>query len=318
VTVAWLLVAAVSVAGGPGVPDGVVERAGSVLESALGGSEARLELFRTAEEMAAAVRKVDPDAQAGDFAAYFHRESRTIFAWMAPHPDDRLFADRLPGPLLGALVHEAQHAKAPDVRPAWRAEGAADRDAVRFLATTDWPGRGAWEWMLESRVWRAREEGLFAPEEKFKEMIPSELPAAQRAVWYAQAYELARGEREVDLPWILWQGTADPSVRGFRLYPRSHVVRRRPGALDLVVTPVIPGEFEIRFGDGRIRFLKAGGVRSGQGEVHACPPLRKATRISFDGRVVRFGGKAVLTVEPRAGRVGLAAGPGAFDVKDAS
>jgi hypothetical protein len=328
VTAALLLAAAITVVGGPGVPDSVSQRARSVVETALGEGDARLELFRTAAEMEAAVRRIDATAHLGDYADYFHRESRTIFAWMAPHADDRLFADRLPGPLLGALVHEVQHARAGDARPVWRAEGEADLATTRFLARTDWVGRGAWAWMLESRIRRARTEKLFAPDEKFRAMSPWSLPAAQRAVWYAQAYALTRGERETDLPWILWQGTADPIERGsFRLYPGAVVVRRHPGPLTFTVTPIIPGDFEIRLGDdeGRIRILVAGGVQAGWGstaiewdKVRACPPLGAASRIEFDGRVLRVGGKRVLYVQPLEGRVGFATQAGAFDIKDAS
>ena len=327
-----LLLAGIVASGGPGVPPATVERARAVLETALAGFEGdvRLRLYRTRREMEAAA----PTAPAGHLA-FYHEESRTVFAWLAPRPDAVLFENRLPGILTGALVHEAQHARGVP-------EGAADREAVRLLRGAPWPGARAWELLLESRVDRARRAGLFLKdEEEFRRVDPNTLSLDQRATWYAQAYALARGPREgPPLPWVLWSGCADPIEGGYRLVSgeggRALLLRRRVGPLEVAVEPlpVGRGEIELVFGfeslrnHARIVLNRAGVVRVLRREAQSwvveaqgkAPPLAAGRRTVLalrDGEV-SVGGRVVARVRARPGQVGIGVSDSAADFFTAS
>jgi hypothetical protein len=342
--VSLLLAGVVTVSGGDGVPEEVAERARMVVACAMEGVEAavRLEIYRTREEMENAVRKVTPNASAHEFTAFYHFDRRTLFAYMAPRPDAALFKDRLPGALVGALVHEAQHARGDLThscyrRRTWqRIEGEADRDAVRHLRTVELPGAGAWELLWESRVERAREAGLFLDEEKFRSADPGKLSGPQRATWYAQAYALARGERtSPPLPWVVWDGTAELQKDGYRVIAKEGetaiLVRRRKGPLDVTVTPLAVGrgriellfDFESEADHAKVVFSRDGGVRAmwcrgGQWRSdtkHPAPPLPpgRSVRLSLSDGVVRMDGKVVLHVQEGKGRKGVGVFDGALD-----
>ena len=205
-------------AAGHDVPDDVVNRSRIVLERSLAGvdAEIRLEMFRTREAMDRAVRKVDPRAPSA-FAAYYHYKSKTVYAYMAPHPEPALFTDRLPGILVGALVHEAQHVRGALTvsgyrgRPLWKIEGEADRDAVAQLKgpLRGLPGAGAWEIMLHDRWSRGRR--LFVSRDAFERIDPKALGPSQRATWYTQAWVHASGDPPLDVREIhRIRGFADP------------------------------------------------------------------------------------------------------------
>jgi len=280
-----------------------------VLEGAAG--EVTLRLFETRAEMERAVRRADRHAPI-DFVALYHYGSRTIFACDGPL-------------LLGAIAHEAQHAKgaladaAYRRRPYWRIEGEADRDAVLFLRGKPWPGAGAWEFWLESRVARARDGGLFASDDLFRRARPNGLPPDQRATWYAQAYRTARGGEDPALDWVLHEGVAWPQPDGFRLVPEPRgaviLVRRSPGSLRLRVEGRLSILFDFVDSDnhGEIEFLRGGGVRAAWnvGGVRAReathPAPRDARLLEFDRGTLRADGTVVLHVQTRGGRVGVAA-----------
>jgi len=339
-----LLAGVVTVSGGDGVPREVAEQARMVVARAMTGVEAgvRLEIYRTREEMERAVRRVAPNAPAHEFTAFYHLDRRTLFAYMAPRPDAALFEDRLPGILVGALVHEVQHARGDFThtcyrRRVWyRLEGEADRDAVRYLKTVGLPGAGAWELLWESRVERAREAGLFLDDAKFKGTDPAKLTGPQRATWYAQAYALARGERnDPPLPWALWDGTAEPLKSGYRVIAREGesaiLVRRRKGPLDITVTPLEVGrgriellfDFESETDHAKVVFSREGGVRAmwcrggrwrSDAKYPAPPrPPGKSVRLSLSHGVVRMDGRVVLHVQEGEGRKGVGVFDGAAD-----
>lgn len=289
------------------VPREVVARAEALLRRELEGvaGEVRLSMHRTAAEMEAAARAAEPDAPSG-FLAYYSYRARTVFAWMAPRPDEALFRDGLPGILVGALVHEARHARGALtdrdylLRPEWRIEGEADAAAARASP--------AWRWLLESRAFRASRAGLFLPRELFLESGTRGLAPAQRSTWYAQAWLLAEGLPEAPAPdWILLDGTGEPRDGGFRLFDAVAVAREETtidarvtlhaGALELVYGQEGEGPFRrILLGGGRVRL---------EGErAHPCPPLRPGTRVSFDGGCVRVEGAPALFVRRRPGRIG--------------
>lgn len=295
---------------GDGVPGEVAARAEALVRRELEGvaGEVTLSLHRTEAEMAAAVRKAEPAAPEG-FAAFYSYRARTIFAWMAPRPDEHLFRDGLPGILAGALVHEAQHARGAltdpkyALQPAWRIEGMADLAASRVSP--------AWNWLLESRAFRASAAGLFAPWEKFDSMGTDGLDAAQRATWHAQAWLRAQSRREAPRPpWILHDGTGEPVGGGFRLVApaggEALAVARDADALDARVC-VESGGVEMVFGFpdriGSIRF-EDGRVRLAGERGHPAPPLRPGVRLSLRRGAVRVGDEIVLHVRPRPGRVG--------------
>jgi hypothetical protein len=341
-----LLAGVVTISEGDGVPGEVAERARKVVERAMEGvhAEVRLELYRTRREMETAVRKVTPTAPTREFTAFYHFDRRTLFAYMAPRPDAALFKDRLPGILLGALVHEVQHARGDLThdcyqRRTWhRIEGEADRDAVRYLRTVGLPGAGAWELLWESRVERAREAGLFLDDAKFRSTDPTLLSGPQRATWYAQAYALARGERRSPpLPWVVWDGTAEPLGGGYRVIARegetAMLVRRGKGPLDVTVTPLAVGrgrvellfDFESGADHAKVVFSRDGGVRAmwcrgGQWQSdpeRPAPSLLpgRSVRLSISDGVVRVNGSAVLHVQEGEGRKGVGVFDGAVDFK---
>ncbi len=279
-----------------------------VLEGAAG--EVTLRLFDSREQFGRAVRAVDRGA-AIDSVALYHYRSRTIFACDGPL-------------LLGAIAHEAFHAKgalgdaAYRRRPHWRIEGEADRDAVLFLRDKPWPGAGAWEFWLESRVARACERGLFAPEDLFRRARPQGLPADQRATWYAQAYRAARGGEDPALDWILYEGVAWPTRDGFRLVPEAGgavlLVRQSPGPLHLQVEGSVSILFDFvdESNYGEIEFLPGGGVRASWnaggvwGREAVQPLTRRPETVAFDHGVLRADGRVALHVQAHGGRVGLA------------
>lgn len=318
-SVALLCFAVVAAEAGEGVPQAVLEEARAVVAGVLDGTEGEvtLRLLRTATEMEEAVRSVEPKAPP-DFAAYYHARTRTVFAFLAPRPDP----PRLSGLLRGALVHEAQHARAHlrggEDGPRWRAEGEADRDTVRHLAATD----RTWELQLESRVRRARAQGLFAADELFRRIEPRLLAPGPRATWYAQAYALARGGADPELPWVLWTGSAEPFEGGYRLVSEpgraALLVREAEGPLEVLVTPAA-GRVEILFGfrseeeHAKVVFPPRGGVRAVWGSggewtedpIHPAPPLAAGTRIALRGGTVTVDGRVVLHVLVPEGKMGV-------------
>jgi hypothetical protein len=345
-----LLLAASFAVGQPAteVPAEVHARARALIDRALAGVEGRVELrlFRTRAEMVAAVRAVTRHVS-DELTAFYHFRSRTIFAWMAPRPDAALFRDRLPGALVGALTHEAMHARGHLGAPCYdrwrpyRQEGRADADAVKFLRGSKLEGAGAWELLLRSRV--ARGKHLFLPVSEFRALDPSRLSTAQKATWYAQAFTEA-SEGEITSPaWVVWDGSAEPLAGGrYRLIAaergRGLLIRSAPGPVDVEVTLLDVGEgsIELIFGfrsaddHARIVFRREGGVRAVWREgvrwrkdpLFPAPPLApgKKTRLSLRRGVVRVDGEVVLYVQERPGKcgVGVLDAAAEFSVKPAS
>ncbi len=222
-TFAFALWATVAATGGPGVPPPVVAGAKALVRDVLVDvkGDVSLRLFRTAQEMHAAVARVDVRRRS-DFGAYYHYRSRTLFAYMTPRPEATLWRDGLTGALAGALAHEAQHARGAlsnpsyGQRPSWRIEGEADRDAVLFLARQKRPAWGAWEWLLQSRVHRGERAKLFVDADVFRKLRLDSVRGAARTTFYAQAYRDAGG-RLAPLDWIVVDGIAEPQEHGFRV-----------------------------------------------------------------------------------------------------
>lgn len=334
-----LLLVALLASGGDEAPPAVQARARAVVAEVLAGvegaDEVKVRVFRTRAAMEAAVRAVDSRAPA-DFVAWYHYRTRTLFVFMAPRPDDVLFRDRLPGLLLGALVHEAYHARGALTdrryrrRPAWKVEGEADRDTVRFLRATKRPGAGAWEFLYHSRWRRLREMGI---ESTRSDVAPGRLPPAQRAAWYTLAFRAAFDGKLPELTWVLTDGTATPAAGGYRLVseprrPASIVRWRGAGALsfDVVTLPVGKGQVDVYHGPHKVSFIRRGGVRAMwrrpgddrwvRGPLHPAPPLRPGHRyrIELDDGYVRMDGETVMRVVQAAGRVGIGVWDGAADV----
>ena len=327
-----LVLAAVVVTGGDGVPDTVANEARAVLERLLEGvdAEVTLRLFRTRAAMEAAV-----PGQSSDFAAYYDYKTRTIFAYLAPRP-----TAGMSGQLLGALAHEAQHArgalleKGYGSRPLARIEGEADRDALRFLDTCGLAGAGAWRLMLESRWQRLIAMGP-APDGPLPS--PRSLAPAQRAAWYTWAYVRAAGRAKETpkLPWVWWGGGAAPIDGGYRLVagPRraALLVREAPGKLAVDVIPgrAGRGQIELLFGFrglgdyAKVAFLRKGGVRAmfrrggkwTKEALYPAPPLLpgRRYRLELDGGIVRLDGRDVLYVRRSKGKVGVGVWDAAAD-----
>jgi hypothetical protein len=337
--VAKLLLAALLAAANVEAPAAVQERARAVVAEVLAGVEGaeavQVKVFRTRAAMEAAVRAVDRKAPA-DFVAWYHYGTRTMFAYMAPRPDDALFEGRLPGLLLGALVHEAQHARGALTdpryrrRPDWETEGEADRDTVRFLRASSRPGAGAWAFLYASRWQRLRAMGIDAAR---RDVAPGRLPPPQRAAWYTLAFHDALGEDLPELDWVLMDGTAAPGGDGYRIVsePRrpAHIVRWRgagPLSFDVVTLPVGKGQVDVHHGPHKVSFIRRGGVRAmwrrpgddrwARGPLHPAPPLRpgRRYRIALDDGYVRLDGGIVLRVVQAEGRVGIGVWDGAADV----
>jgi hypothetical protein len=281
-------------------------------------------------------------AQAPGFAAYYHDGTKTIHACLAPRAVAALDGGRLPGLLLGALAHEAQHARGALTDPGYgargveRNEGEADRDAVRWLDACGLPGAGAWRLMLESRRARLHAMGARPPEGPLGD--PARLPAPQRATWYTWAYERALGAaaEAPDLPWILWDGSAEPFDGGYRLVapPRAPalLLRTARGALAVEVAPLDAGrgQIELIFGFrglddyAKVAFLRRGGVRAmwraagrwSRDPLHEAPPLAPGRRVRLelaaDG-AVRVDGRVVLYVRIPEGACGIGVWDSAAD-----
>ena len=331
-------------AAGHDVPDDVVNRSRIVLERSLAGvdAEIRLEMFRTREAMDRAVRKVDPRAPSA-FAAYYHYKSKTVYAYMAPRPEPALFRDRLPGILVGALVHEAQHVRGALTvsgyrgRPLWKIEGEADRDAVAQLKgpLRGLPGAGAWELMLRDRWSRGR--GLFVSSDAFERIDPKALDPSQRATWYTQAWFHASGDPPRDVHDILrTRGFVDPISRGWRIVsePRrsAFVLLTGSSVSDIDVKPLAVGRGQIDLifdvaGDdySKVSFLRRGGVRVlhrrngrwSKEALHSAPPMvaGRVRNLSLSGGVLRIDGRVVLYLQAKTASIlGFGVHDGAADL----
>jgi len=319
--------------GGEGVPAAWVERARVFLAEALSEAGARddarvgLVLHRDAaglERALAGAKARSPERPGAGYAP----ATRTVHAWCVPLPEPALFADGLPGLLQGALAHEARHAAAHlaegylRVVPFAEVEGAADVGAIAWLAGRADPAAGAWQWMLASRVARAREQDLFAAPEAFATMVPAHLDPSRRAVWYAQAWVAARGADPALPEWLLWEGFGEPRADGFRLVAAAGggaamLVRREPGPVDLTLTPlpfgspaiVVLADFRsesdhvaVRIAcDGTVTVTRGGGP--GDGVVREAGRARFPLRVELAEGVLRLGGEAVLGT---TGRFGIA------------
>ena len=334
-------------AAGHDVPVEVLRRAHNVLERSLFGvdGEIRLEMFRTREAMDRAVRKVDTRAPSA-FAAYYHYKSKTVYAYMAPRAEPALFLDRLPGILVGALVHEAQHVRGALTvsgyrgRPLWKIEGEADRDAVAQLEgpLRDLPGAGAWALMLQDRLARGRR--LFVSRDAFERIDPKTLGPSQRATWYTQAWFHASGDPQPGVRDVLRiRGFVDPDPRGWRVVSgpgrSAFVLLARSSVWSLDVTPLAIGRGQIDLifdvaGDdhSKISLLRRGGVRVlhrrdgrwSKETLHAAPPMVAGGvhNISLSGGAFKVDGRVVLYLQStRAVIVGFGVLDGAADFRPA-